>query len=90
MVSQLHVKRRRGPFQHRPSKVDNKNKNVYVKRQSDNVLFQLSGQDDLKNMISPSSSNANQNVKEVRNERSLNLSKLEQLNQVSNQEKMYC
>ena len=63
MVSQLHVKRRRGPFQHRPSKVDNKNKNVYVQRQSDNVLFQLSGQDDLKNMISPSSSNSNQNDK---------------------------
>ena len=61
-----------------------------LQRQSDNLIFQLSGQDDLKNMISPSSSNANQNVKEVRNERSLNLSKLEQLNQVSNPEQMYC
>ena len=59
-------------------------------RQSDNVFYQLSGQDDLKNMISPSSSNANQNVKEARNERSLNLSKLEQLNQVRNPEQMYC
>ena len=59
-----------------------------LQRQSDNVLFQLSGQDDLKNMISPSSSNANQNVKEARNERSLNLSKLEQLNQVSNPQKI--
>merc|ERR1711902_237098 len=44
----------------------------------------IEGQDDLKNMISPSSSNANQNVKEARNERSLNLSKLEQLNQLAN------
>ena len=90
MVSQLHVKRRRGPFQHHPSKVNNKHKNVSIQRQSDNVIFQLSGQDDLKSMISPSSSNANQNVKEARNERSLNLSKLEQLNQVRNPEQMYC
>ena len=90
MVSQLHVKRRRGPYQHYLLKVNDKQYNVCKQRQSDNVLYQLSGQDDLKNMISPSSSNANQNVKEVRNERSLNLSKLEQLNQVSNEEKMYC
>ena len=48
-----------------------------------NVVF-VAGQNDLKNMISPSSSNANNEVKESRNERSMNLSKLDQLNQVSN------
>ena len=48
-----------------------------------NVVF-IAGQNDLKNMISPSSSNANNEVKESRNERSMNLSKLDQLNQVSN------
>ena len=48
------------------------------------MFIHFTGQNDLKNMISPSSSNANKEAKESRNERSMNLSKLDQLNQVSN------
>ena len=42
------------------------------------------GQDDIKNMISPSSSSAKLNKKKSRIEKSWSPSKLEELNQVSN------
>ena len=46
------------------------------------ICFQ--GHDDIKNMISPSSSSVKRNDKKSRNEKSWSPSKLEELNQVSN------